>query len=83
MPQNVLGTARVQVDFRPKAEKTEEELSCNPEGNLPLTREVSLQVTEVEKSYPAKSGRQLIKNPLIFYKKSGYHRRKEHTNVPF
>ena len=33
---------------------TDEGLSSNPEGNLPLMREVSPQVTEGEKSYPIK-----------------------------
>ena len=36
---------------------TDEGLSSNPEGNLPLTREVSPQVTEGEKFYPIKFSR--------------------------
>ena len=52
MPQNILGTARVQVA---RHRRDERGITKNPEGNFLLMREVSPQVTEGEKSYPLNS----------------------------
>ena len=46
MPLNILGTARVQVDFSPLAKKTKEGLLGNPEGNLHLGKEAELPTVE-------------------------------------